>query len=231
MKIPHVGGYLKALRLENKKTLKDVAEAIDASASYVSQLEKGVRNPSDDTLADILMRAFNLRDIDADAMIRKWRIFQYESHDDKGLKVADGSGEEGSQNGDAKQEIPAKKEIPMLPYFKEIPPNFAYARGDEYWPFFVIDPEVAKQLFIWRMKDDSMEPHIPENAILILNRDISNLPYRSLVLVRSEGRSTVRYFEKREDKFKLIPANNRYPVYFGDNVEVIGKVEKMLVNI
>ena len=228
MDIPHIGGYLKALRHENNKTLKDVADAINASASYISQLEKGVRNPSDGTLQDILMKAFNLRDNDADAMIRKWRIFQYESLNEKGLAV---SGENAQEGAEKKKETPAKKEIPMLPYYKEIPPNFSYALGDEYWPFFVVDPEVAKQLFIWQMKDDSMEPHIPEKAILILNRDTSNLPYRSLVLIRSEGRSTVRYFEKREDKFKLIPANNRYPVYFGDNVEVIGRVEKMLVNI
>jgi len=230
MKIPHIGGYLKALRHEHGKTLKDIAEAINASASYISQLEKGVRNPSDEALTDILIKGFALRDIDTDALIRKWRIFQYESQDEKGLTVAGESAGEG-QGAEKKKEAPAKKEIPMLPYYKEIPPNFAYARGDEYWPFFVVDPEVAKQLFIWQMKDDSMEPHIPEKAILILNRDTSNLPYRSLVLIRSEGRSTVRYFEKREDKFKLIPANNRYPVYFGDNVQVIGRVEKMLVNI
>jgi len=215
MKIPNIGIYLKSLRKEQKKTLKDIGDAVNASASYISQIEKGVRNPSDDALMDVLSKAFNMREIDAEDLIRKWRIQQYK-------QVNEGEGYLQKKE---------KLQSPLIPYFREIPKNFIYAQGDEYWPFFVEDPEVAKDLFIWKMNDDSMEPHIPDEAILILNKDTSNLPYRSLVLVRTENKTTVRYFEKRDDKYKLIPANNKYPVYFGGNVEVLGRVEKMLINV
>ncbi|MBN1494897.1 LexA family transcriptional regulator [Candidatus Peregrinibacteria bacterium] len=216
MKIPHIGGYLKALRKEKHKTLKDVGDAINTSASYVSQLEKGVRNPSDDVLEQILKTAFLMNDSDAEIMLRKWRIEQYQN-------IAEG----------AMPDVSFKKEgeVPVIPYFKEIPQNFSSAKADEYWPFFVEDADIAKNLFIWQMKDDSMEPHIPEGAILVIDRDTNNLPYRSVILCRAETKSNVRYLEKRDEKYKLIPANNKYPVYFGENVEVLGKVKKMFINV
>ena len=216
MKTPHIGGYLKALRKEKHKTLKDIGDAINTSASYISQLEKGVRNPSDDVLEQILKSAFLMSESDAEIILRKWRIEQYQN-------IPEG----------ALPEVNFKKtgEVPVLPYFKEIPQDIKSAKPDEYWPFFIEDPEVAKNLFIWQMKDDSMEPHIPEGAILIIDRNTNNLPYRSVILCRSETKSNVRYLEKREDKYKLTPANNKYPVYFGGEVEVLGMVKKMLIDV
>jgi transcriptional regulator with XRE-family HTH domain len=216
MDIPHIGVYLKMLRKEKHKTLKDVADAINASASYVSQLEKGVRDPSNVVLEKILKSAFLMSESDTEIILRKWRIEQYQN-------IPEGAVSDVS--------LKREGEVPVLPFFREIPEDFANAKGDEYWPFFVKDIDIAKNLFIWQINDDSMEPHIPDGAILIIDRDTSNLPYRSVVLVRNEGRTTVRYLEKRDDKFKLIPANNKFPVYFGGNVELLGKVQKMLINV
>lgn len=212
MKAENIGNYLRLYRKDQKKTLKDVAESIDVSSSYISQIENGVRYPSDQSLYNILMKAFDLRPTEAEDLIRKWRIKSYsgmsEQSSDESLKVDT-----------------------VLPFYKNIDSGFDNAQPDAKWPFFLEDKSLQDRLFIWQMDNDSMEPRIPHNAYLIVNRDVSELTYNTIVLVLIDGKATVRYFQKRDEAVKLIAANSAYPVFFGQNVRVIGRVVKMIVDI
>lgn len=229
MDIPPIGKYLRKFRKHHKKTLKDVAENIDASSSFVSQIEKGVRNPSDETLLKVLIKAFGTDEKKAEDIIKKWRIKQY-----SGEKIPKIKALKASEKGHA-VDLPEGAawidELPLLPYYKTITEEFDYDNPDAYWPFFVENPEMLNKLFIWRMYDNSMEPEIPKGSILIIDRKIDEPKYHTLVLAYIGNSATVRYYEKHDERIKLIPANHQYPVFFGRDVPVFGKVVKMLTDI
>lgn len=229
MDIPDIGTYLRQYRKNRKKTLQHVADAIGASSSYVSQIEKGIRNPSDEALESVLTKAFDLEKSEAEMLIRSWRIRQYGGEkipNIKKLKTLEKGHEAKLPEGAAWVD-----ELPLLPFYKTINENFEVTKPDSYWPFFVENPKMLKRLFIWQMNDSSMDPKIPKSAILIIDRDIEELPYRSTVLTLVGNKAAIRYYEKHDDRVKLIPANHQYPVYFGQAVPVFGKVVQMLVNI
>lgn len=212
MKIENIGNYLRLFRKEQKKTLKEVAKSIDVSSSYISQIEKGVRQPSDQSLYNILIKAFDLRPTEAEDLIRKWRIESYSG-------VSEQTSDESTKIGT------------VLPFYKNIDGGFEHTQPDAKWPFFLEDKALQDRLFIWQMNNDSMEPRIPHNAYLIIDRDVSELSYNTIVLVLIEGKASVRYYQKRDEAVKLIAANSAYPVFFGENVRVIGKIVKMIVEV
>lgn len=224
-----IGNFLRAFRKEKKKTLKDVAGAIDVSSSYISQIEKGIRNPSDKTLENILVNVFDLRPTEADLKIREWRVKQY------GGEVFGKTLSLKASDKEHPQELPYGAfwfdELPLLPFYKTITENFENDKPDTHWPFPIDDPAMMKKLFIWQMDNDSMEPLIPEGAILVLDRNIENIPYKTVILAAVGGRPLLRYYEKRDDKTKLVPANSNYPVFYGENVVVVGRVVKMLIDV
>ncbi len=53
-----LGQRLRSIRKENQLTLKDLSELADLSAPYLSDMERGVVNPSVDTLQKVA-RAYN----------------------------------------------------------------------------------------------------------------------------------------------------------------------------
>lgn len=211
MEIQHIGQYLRTYRKQHKKTLQHVGDAIGATSSYISQLEKGVRHPSDEALENILTKAFGISSNDAETIIRKWRIKQYQS--DKIVKAA------------------ADADITHLPFYRNITDNLEFAEPDELRPFYVEDKSLLDRLFLWEMIDNSMEPLIPNGALLVVDKDISDLSYRSLILTLIGQKATVRFYEKHSERIKLIPSNNQYPVYFGQDIPIYGKVKQMLVNL
>ena len=224
-----IGSFLRAYRKGKKKTLKDVASAIDVSSSYISQIEKGIRNPSDKTLENILINVFDLRPTEADLTIREWRVKQY------GGEVFGKTLSLKASDKDHPEKLPYGAfwfdELPLLPFYKNISDNFENDKPETHWPFPIEDPQLMKRLFIWQMDNDSMEPIIPEDAILVIDRNIEDIPYKTTVLAVVDGKPLLRYYEKRDDKTKLVPANNNYPVFYGENVIIIGRVVKMLVDV
>lgn len=228
IKISPIGTFLREFRKAQKKTLKDVSEKINTSSSFVSQIEKGVRNPSDEVLFKILQKSFHLDSEKAKNIIRKWRVKQYSGDKIptiKDLKEAEKGHEVKLPEGAAWID-----ELPLLPYYESITSEFDYEKADAYWPFFVESPEMLKKLFIWRMYDDSMEPEIRQGSILIIDKEIKEPEYHNLALALIGSRATVRYYEKHDDRVKLIPANRQYPVFFGKDVPIFGKVVKMLTD-
>jgi SOS-response transcriptional repressor LexA len=224
-----VGSLLRIFRKERKKTLKDVAQTVDASSSYISQIEKGIRQPSDKTLMNILTKAFEMGEKEADILIREWRINTY------GGNVFSGTLSLKARDAQHPEILPQGAfwfdELPLLPVYKSVSEDFDTHEPDTYWPFPVEDPKDLSNLFIYEMTDDSMEPKIPHRAHLVLDKDINDLPFGTIVLAIADGVTMIRQYEKREDKIKLFPANSAYPVYFGNNVKVLGRVVQMLVNI
>lgn len=229
MNILPIGTFLRKFRKDRHKTLKDVAKKIDASSSFVSQIEKGVRNPSDEVLLKVLNKSFEIDSKKAENIIKKWRIKQY-----SGDKIPSIKELKESEKG---HEIILPKgaawidELPLLPYYKSITPEFDYESPDAYWPFFVENPEMLKRLFIWQMHDNSMEPAIRQNSILIIDKNIEEPKYHEFILAFVGNKATVRYYEQQGESVKLIPTNHQYPIFFGKNVPIFGKVVKMLVNL
>jgi transcriptional regulator with XRE-family HTH domain len=211
MKIQPIGHQLKSLRSDRKKTLQFVAEKINATSSYVSQLENGVRNPSDSSLLDILTKAYELEENAAEKLIRSWRINQYTS--DKTVELEESANQI------------------MLPFYKKIEGTVDATQAKEMRSFY-LDPSLkASDYFLWEMNDNSMEPTIPQGAILLINKDILDIPYHGLVLARTSNNLEVRHYQKQPDRIKLFAANPNFPVFFGQNIPIYGHIEKMLVNI
>jgi transcriptional regulator with XRE-family HTH domain len=229
MEIPPVGKFLRKFRKHHNKTLKDVAGSIGASSSFVSQIEKGIRNPSDEILFKVLTKAFEVDPERTGDIIKKWRIKQYSDNEMPKIRALKAS--EKGEDVELPEGAAWIDELPLLPYYKIITEEFDYDKPDAYWPFFVEDPEMLDKLFIWQMYDNSMEPDIPKGSILIINKEITDPDYHSLVLAFLGSKANIRYYEKHGERVKLIPANRQYPVFFGQDVKVFGKVVKMLTDI
>lgn len=211
MKIQPIGEQLKKFRLERKKTLAFVASKIDATSSYVSQLEHGVRNPSDSVLFEILTKAYNLDDQSAEKLIRSWRIKQYTSSDVENMR-------------DSASSV-------LLPLYRDIKVSVDSSKPAEMRSFYLDPSLLASDYFLWEMNDDSMQPLIPENTLILLNKDISEIPYHALILTEIAGSLTIRYYEKQPDRIKLIADNNNFPVFFGKEIPIFGIVKQMLINL
>lgn len=211
MKIQPIGHRLKTFRTERKKTLQFVAERIGATSSYVSQLENGVRNPSDTSLFDILTKSYDLEESAAEKLIRSWRIKQYTSK--QMLEM---------------EEIATKT---TLPFYKEINESVDATKAIEMKSFY-LDPSLnASNYFLWEMNDNSMEPLIPQGALLLISKNISEIPYHGLILTKIGQHLNIRYYEKQADRTKLIAGNPNFPVFFGQDIPLYGHVKQMLVDI
>lgn len=207
-----IGKLLRAYRKEHKKTLKNVAEAIQASSSYVSQIEKGIRHPSDKALHSLLVKAFDLRPTEADELIGSWRIQTY-----------------SQKSGGKKPSKDISNQV--LPYYETIDRALPEITPTDFRPYYLEDESIRSDLFLWELKDDSMQPYIPPGALLVINKNTGELVYDSLVLALIEGKAVVRFFQKRDDKIKLFAANSAYPVFFGEKVTILGKIVQMVIDI
>jgi len=211
MKIQPIGTQLKKFRKEHKKTLAFVASRIGTTSSYISQLENEVRNPSDNSLFDILTKAYELEEDTAEKLIRSWRIKQYTSSNISAIE---------SQSTNT-----------LLPFFREITKTVDASTPVEMRSFY-LDPSLkASDYFLWEMHDDSMEPDIPKGTLLLVYKDISDLLYHNFVLTKIGQDLTLRQYEKQEDRVKLIAVNRNFPVFFGQDPPIYGVVKKMLVDI
>jgi transcriptional regulator with XRE-family HTH domain len=211
MKIQPIGHFLKALRAERKKTLEFVARRIGATSSYISQLENGIRNPSDSSVLDILTKAYGMEESAAENVLRSWRIKQYSSKEILDM-------EKGAQKT-------------ILPFYKEINESVDATPPTEMRSFYLDPTMKISDYFLWEMNDNSMEPLIPQGALLLLSKDISDIPYHGIVLTKTEGNLTVRYYEKQPDRTKLIAGNSNFPVFFGQDLPLYGGVIQILANI
>lgn len=61
------GNFIKELRTQKKMTLAQVAEKLNVSSNYISQLERGVRRITDDMIRELSM----IYEIDEDVLFRK----------------------------------------------------------------------------------------------------------------------------------------------------------------
>jgi transcriptional regulator with XRE-family HTH domain len=230
MLIKRIGAFLKDLRKDQKKTLNDIAIATGTSKSYISQIENGIRNPSDAVLENVLQKAFGTDKGEAQRIIRSWRIDQYKEENGNNVEVDKGTSVNTSLKSEGNERVPADQDS-KIPFYDNITQNFKHTQPDDYVPFPIGDPAMTKRLFMWQIKDDSMNSLIPEKAFLIVDRDIMDLGYKSIVLTLVNGKPAVRYYERHEDKVKLIPANKNYPVFFGEKLQILGIVRQMLVEV
>ncbi len=211
MKIQPIGNFLKALRLERKKTLDFVARKIEATSSYVSQLENGGRNPSDSSLMDILTSAYEMDEKAAENLVRAWRMKQY--------------------SGDNILEMSESAQKTILPFYIEINGSVDATSPVEMRSFYLDPSKKIIDHFLWETIDNAMEPLIPQGTLLLLSKDVSDIPYHSIVLTKIGENLTLRYYENQPDRTKLIACNSGYPVFFGHDVPLYGKVIQMLINI
>ncbi|MBA4337108.1 hypothetical protein C0416_05055 [bacterium] len=211
MKIQPIGHFLKTLRAERKKTLEFVARRIGATSSYISQLENGGRNPSDSSILDILTKAYEIENASAENLLRSWRIKQYSSKEMLDM-------EEGAQKT-------------LLPFHSQINESIDATPANEMRSFYLDPAMKISDYFLWEMNDNSMEPLIPQGTLLLLSKDVSEVPYHGIVLTKIGGNLTTRYYEKQPDRTKLLAGNSNFPVFFGQNIPLYGHVIQMLVNI
>lgn len=211
MKIQPIGGKLKSFRKQQGKTLKDVAQGINATSSYISQLEHGVRNPSDEVLYNLLTKSFGLPENKAESLIGSWRIEQYTPAETRALQD--------------------RAHTLLLPIYDVIEKNIDTAKPKEMRSFYLAPGEKITDFFLWEMNDMSMDPKIPKGSILLVNKDTSSIPYRGIVLVTIQGRVSVRYYEKQSDQIKLIAENRQFPVFFGREILIHGVIKRMLIDV
>jgi len=211
MKIQPIGHFLKTLRAERKKTLEFVAGRIDATSSYISQLENGIRNPSDSSVLDILTKAYEMEESAAENILRSWRIKQYSS--DNILEMSES----------------AQKTI--LPLYREINESIDATQATEMRSFYLDPAKKISDYFLWEMNDNSMEPLISKGTLLLLSKQVSEVPYHGIVLTKIGQNLTARYYEKQPDRTKLMAGNSNFPVFFGADIPLYGHVIQMLINI
>ncbi|MBD3156951.1 helix-turn-helix domain-containing protein, partial [Candidatus Peregrinibacteria bacterium] len=174
MKIQPIGERLKAFRKQHGKTLKSVAEGIQATSSYISQLEHGVRNPSDDVLSNILKKSFNLSENKAALLVRSWRIDQYTPEETHSIK--------------------GQAHTTLLPFYTAIDDDLESAKPREMRSFYLAPGEKVSDFFLWEMHDTAMEPNIPQGSVLLACKDTSAIPYHAIVLVTLQGVVSARYY-------------------------------------
>lgn len=211
MKIQPIGERLKAFRKQHGKTLKSVAEGIQATSSYISQLEHGVRNPSDDVLSTILTNSFNLSKDKATSLIRSWRIDQYTPEETHAIKK--------------------QAHTTLLPLYTDIKDDLETAKPQEMRSFYLAPGERIRDFFLWEMHDTAMEPKIPHGSMLLVHKDTSTIPYHGIVLVTLQGVVSARYYEKQADQIKLIAQNRQFPVFFGRDIPIHGVIKRMLTDV
>ncbi len=211
MKIQPIGKQLKSFRKKHGKTLQSVAQGINATSSYISQLEHGVRNPSDEVLYNLLTKSFNLPENEAESIISSWRIEQYTPEETYTIK--------------------GQAHTTLLPVYDIIEKNPETAKPKEMRSFYLAPGEKITDFFLWEMNDNSMDPRIPQGSILLVHKDISSIPYHGVALVTMQGILSARYYEKQADQIKLIAENRQFPVFFGREIPIHGVVKRMLIDI
>lgn len=211
----NVGTFLKEFRKEKGLRLKDVAGQLESTTSYLSQIENGIRQPSDKALTTVLIKGFDLRNSEAEGLIKKWRVQMY----DPDINIST-------------QYIYDKtKGVNLIPYYDEIDQTLEKSQPLNHWPFPFKDADKAKNFFVYQMKDDSMEPAIPQGAYLIIDRDPGALDSQSIILANTDSKTVCRLYKPVEDNVKLIPANNSHSVFFGKNFITLGRIEAVILEV
>ncbi|KAA5532627.1 hypothetical protein F0919_17755 [Taibaiella lutea] len=86
--------------------------------------------------------------------------------------------------------------------------------------------------FLIECEGDSMEPVIPCSAYLIIDRSLQ-VRNNDIVLADLNGEFNVKYYTRRGDKVKLVPANQAYKtveILDGMEFQVFGVVDWILIN-
>ena len=211
----NVGTFLKEFRKEKGLRLKDVAGQLESTTSYLSQIENGIRQPSDKALTTVLIKGFDLRNSEAEGLIKKWRVQMYDPDIDTSTQYI----------------YDKSKGVNLIPYYEEIDQSLEKSQPTSHWPFPFKDQNKAKNFFVYKMSDDSMEPAIPQGAYLIIDRDPGALNSQSIILANTDSKTVCRLYKPVEDNVKLIPANNSHSVFFGKNFITLGRIEAVLLEV
>lgn len=92
---------------------------------------------------------------------------------------------------------------------------------------------VGKRAYALRIRGDSMEPTIPENAIVIVDPDTEALPGK-IVIVRqnSNTEATIKRLVQDGGRYYLKPDNHRYPILeMEQDAEICGVVRQVTLDL
>lgn len=206
----NIGKRIKSIRITHKLTLEEFGQKVGLSPSAVRGIEKGLRGTKTGIGTSIIIRICKAFNVDP-----RWLLL----------------GEETI----FMPELPTKYEndkFLSLPVLSQIPSGFPFAALKEIDGYLSVPKNVVddKKAFIFKVKDDSMEPELYEDDLIIVS------PAKKAHIRRRDDLAIVRYDSDkvviksvREEKQKIV-LNSRNPKYrprliTGDRTfEVIGKV-------
>lgn len=115
-----------------------------------------------------------------------------------------------------------------LPLLSEISAGAPIYMNEEYEEYFYIPNDVLrsnKDLFMLKVKGDSMiDAGIDDGDYVVIKKD-NNLNKRSIVAVEVDGHATLKKFEVQGNKLILLPENINYEpiVVNADEARIIGR--------
>ncbi len=235
-----LSAYLKNQRELKELKVKDIADRLKVSSSYISQLERGACFPSKKQLVS-LAKAYDVKEDElikrwAEAKINKVGIDTDYKFDIKGMgnndavKVA----QKLEQSLDEFKKINSKKQTKMEEEFLEVPVLNGLPAKDIDKKCSLSQESVAlPRMFIndshrmcaIRILNDVIEEMgIVSGDILIIDRD-AKIHNGDIVLFEAPEGVSVRYYQKRRERIEFRPDSKKFKkMYKPIDVDIIGRL-------
>jgi len=232
--------YLKSQRELKELKVKDIADRLKVSSSYISQLERGACFPSKKQLAS-LAEAYQVKE---DELIKRWaesKIHKVGIDTDYKFDIK-GMGDHNvvniaqklEQSLDEFRKINSKKKTKMEEEFltvpvlnglpsKDIDKKCSLAQESIALPrMFVHDSH--RMCAIRIIKDAMEEMGIASGDVLIIDRD-AKIHNGDIVLFEAPEGVSVRYYQKRREMIEFRPDTQKIKkMYKPKDVDIIGRL-------
>ena len=208
-KLEELGQILKNARLEKGHTTRGLATLSKVvSNAEISMLENARRGKPDPIILKTLCKILDLNYIE---------LFQLIGYIDENIP-------ENFKN----TEVPLDQEIKI---YSSISVDKSGVVFSNYTKSIYL-PYCGKNCIGFIAAGDSMEPRIPNNSILVVDRNIKELEHRNVAVFLINGEPHIKRVVKQNGKEYLVSDNSNYDPVFIDqhsDVTIVGKVIKLIV--
>ncbi len=208
-KLEQLGQILKKARIEKGYSTRKLAELSEiASNAEISMLENAKRLKPD----PIILKAISkILDLDYIA------LFQLIGYIDESIPECL-----------KKISVPLDQEIKVYS-------SISVDNGEIVFSKFIKTiylPYCGKNCVGFVVTGDSMEPRIPNNSIVVIDRDIKDLEHRNVAIFLINGEPRIKRFLNQNGMEYLISDNQNYdPIFIDQNndVTIIGRITSLIV--
>lgn len=208
-KLEQLGQILKKARIEKEYSIRKVAELSKiASNAEISMLENAKRLKPDPIMLKAIAKILDLNYIE---------LFQLIGYIDEDIPESL-----------SKVSVPLDQEIKVYSSLSTKSGKLVF--GETIKTIYL--PHYDNNCFALLIKDDSMEPKIPNNSIVIVDQNIKELEHRNISIFTINGEPYIRRIVKQNGKEYFVSDNPNYdPIFLdtSDKVVVVGKVIKLIV--